>query len=1548
MSKTSSGILSIVALIFVFAFPCLGQVQTGSPPLGSFSGGPDVINLANLNVHLNIPIVNKPGRGIPFVYNLMYDSSVWSPAGGSWNPAPNFGFSVQTTTVSGGPSYSVSVTYCYSPPHHLESGTRTVFSNFTFRDPFLGAVHSFAGTVVMEDGTCGSESTSLTAVASDGSGYTININTGATCEVVARTGICVSNQSGATFGTVDGNGNYITVNGSGAFTDTLGQTALTVAGVAPNPTTFTYTSPKGTPAQFIMTYTPKTVRTNFGCSGVTEYGPITENLITSISLPDGTSYQFSYEATPGFPTDVTGRPASITLPTGGTINYTYPGGNNGIECADGSASGLSRQTPDGTWRYARSGANPAWTTTVTDPSPQANQTVLNFQGIYYYYETERQIFQGSSSSGTLLQTINTCYNGNTTNCNTTAVAQPITQKNVTVVLPGGLQTQHNYFYNAYGQMVKQDDYAYGNGVTGALQKHHTITFSSVGSKQAKQVDSVYDGQNNLVSQTTYNYDETPVQATTGTPQLSPEGAARGNVTSIKYMVKGSTTLKKSMTYYDTGNVYTSTDVNGSTKTYSYGSGSCGNSFPTSVSEPLSLSRSMTWNCNGGVQLSATDENGQISSHSYTTDPDFWRPESSTDPGLNVTQYVYSGENSVDASLTFNTSVADRLTTIDGLGRNHLSQRKQSPSSTQYDSIETDYDSLGRPSRTTLPYAAMAGTPNPSGPAVTTTYDALGRVAQVSQVTPSGTRSLAYTYSQNDVYRTLGPAPALENSKRRQYEYDSLGRLVSVCEVSTILPNTGPCGQTSPATGYLTRYTYDPLNHLTVVAQNAQVSGSTQTRSYTYDGLGRLTSETNAESSTTNYTYDSDSTCGTSNGDLVKKVDAVGNTTCYAYDALHRVISTTYSGPYASNTPSRYFVYDAATVNGAAMANAKTRMAEAYTCVSPCSTKITDLGFSYNALGQVADLYESSPHSGGYYHVTDSYYANGVVNKLSNLSGLPAITFGLDGEGRVYSASASSGQNPLVSAQYNNASLPTQLTFGSSDSDSYTFDPDTNRLSQYKFTVDGQFVVGALTWNAIGTLATLLVTDPFYSAGNQTCTYAHDDLSRVASANCGSPWSQTFTYDAFGNVSKTGTISFQPTYSYLTNQMTQIGSSTPTYDADGNVLTDITAHTYAWDANGRPWTIDGVALTYDALGRMVEQNKSGVWSEIVYSPTGSKLATMSGTTVQKAFVPLAGGSVAVYNSSGLAYYRHSDWVGSSRFASTPSRTMYFDGAYAPFGESYAQTGTTDLSFTGMNQDTVLNLLDFPAREYNPIHGRWPSPDPSGLSAVDQSDPQTFNRYGYVRNTPLSAIDPSGLFLFDCNIDDDDGAECFLGSSGGAGGQQGGGGYSGSSSNGAFTGANPSGSCIYLDAAGTGFNPAEGSTGGGVDPNSNQADCQSTGGVFAPSSNGAILGILYDNNSNQIIVYGMVMSSLGSPGDSSSVINNWGDLSATLAPQEPESSWGSFSPPITTQDCQDSAAALSAGFGLAGMYTEEVPWVGKSFNYLALGATLFGAGCGRYYF
>jgi RHS repeat-associated protein len=1140
-----------------------------------------------------------------------------------------------------------------------------------------------------------------------------------------------------------------------------------------------------------MNYTNYTVATNFGVSGISEYkSSAAVPLVTSIVLPDGSQYSFTYEPTAGSCTPysgttcVTARIASVTLPTSGKITYSYSGGNNGI-FSDGSAATLTRTTPDGTWTYARSiGSGAASTTTITAPKlpydAAANQTVISFQGIY---ETQRQVFQGSSSSGTLLRQWSTCYNGNASNCNSTAITLPITQRTVIDQYgASGLQCKHNYFYDSFGNLKEQDDYDYGPGAPGPLLKKSLVSYASLGNITAfRQTVTICNGTGSssscagpsggntgtVVAQTNYNYDEPNTLTTTsGIAQHTSVSGSRGNLTSINYPVAS---LTSHFTYYDTGSPNTSQDVNGATTTFNYSSNtaSCQMAFPTSVSEPLNMSKSLTWNCTGGIATQATDENGQTVSTSYT-DADFWRPASATDQTSATTSFTYAGQTAFESILNFNSgnSTADRLATFDSLGRPHVQQTRQSPGATTFDSVESDYDVVGRPNRTTLPYSASAGqTTSPTAPSVVTTYDALSRPLTV---TDGGGGTTTYSYSNNgvpnnDILITLGPAPINENVKKRQLEYDSLGRLTSVCEI-TGASGSGTCAQGSQQTGYWTKYTYDALGDLLTVTQNAQAAAaSQQTRSFTYDAMGRLLAEKNPETSqaAATYTYDSDSSCTpVSHGDLVKRVDPVGNTTCYQYDALHRPTSVTYSGPYASNTPNKYFVYDSATVNSIVMSNAKTRLAEAYTATSSTGTKITDVGLSYSKRGELTDVYESTPHSSGYNHTNAQFWSNGALNVLAG-PGIPTMTYAPDGEGRIKTISASSGQNPVTATTYNTASLPTAVTLGSNDSDAFQYDSNTLRQTQYKFNVGSQSVTGNLGWNANSSLGSLDITDPFSASNTQNCSFSADDLSRVATANCGAIWGQSFSYDAFGNVSKqvlsgSAGTSFQPTYATtpsITNQIATLpGNVHPTYDANGNSLND-SFRTYTWDADNHAVSVvsgsSTVSLTYDAFDRTVEQARGTSYTQVVYSPLGSKLAKMNGATLQTGYVPLTSGASAIYNSSGLAYYRHADHLGSSRFASTPAQTMYSDTAYSAFGEPYAESGTADVSFTGQDQDTTSGVYDFLYRKYDPAQSRWTSPDPAGLAAVDFTDPQSWNRYAYVLNEPVAWVDPLGLTVCDAN-------------------------------------------------------------------------------------------------------------------------------------------------------------------------------------------------------
>src|SRR5579863_6361182 len=242
----------------------IAQVATGTPTFNSFGGGPfDTVNLGNLNVYFNIPIVNKAGRGMPFIYNLAYNNSVWSPVivngTTTWTPAQAFGWTAQTAVATGYMSVSTvtSNQFHFRPyPQNSYTCSMTTDYNYVYHDPF-GVQHPFNTETMQCSGPsqCNNppNQPNATATATDGSGYQLSITRYISSLLTSTTGKQISppylSQSGA--GTLtDTNGNQISSNGSGTFTDTLGTTALTIGGGAPNPETFSYTNPQGTQSTY--------------------------------------------------------------------------------------------------------------------------------------------------------------------------------------------------------------------------------------------------------------------------------------------------------------------------------------------------------------------------------------------------------------------------------------------------------------------------------------------------------------------------------------------------------------------------------------------------------------------------------------------------------------------------------------------------------------------------------------------------------------------------------------------------------------------------------------------------------------------------------------------------------------------------------------------------------------------------------------------------------------------------------------------------------------------------------------------------------------------------------------------------------------------------------------------------------------------------------------------------------------------------------------------------------------------------------------------------
>ena len=83
-------------------------------------------------------------------------------------------------------------------------------------------------------------------------------------------------------------------------------------------------------------------------------------------------------------------------------------------------------------------------------------------------------------------------------------------------------------------------------------------------------------------------------------------------------------------------------------------------------------------------------------------------------------------------------------------------------------------------------------------------------------------------------------------------------------------------------------------------------------------------------------------------------------------------------------------------------------------------------------------------------------------------------------------------------------------------------------------------------------------------------------------------------------------------------------------------------------------------------------------------------------------------------------------------------------YLPFGEVLWEDGAspTDYTYTGQRSLSDIGLMDYNARFYDPMLGRFTSPD---SIIPDPGSVVGYNRFAYVNNNPVRYSDPSGFCI-----------------------------------------------------------------------------------------------------------------------------------------------------------------------------------------------------------
>jgi RHS repeat-associated protein len=294
-------------------------------------------------------------------------------------------------------------------------------------------------------------------------------------------------------------------------------------------------------------------------------------------------------------------------------------------------------------------------------------------------------------------------------------------------------------------------------------------------------------------------------------------------------------------------------------------------------------------------------------------------------------------------------------------------------------------------------------------------------------------------------------------------------------------------------------------------------------------------------------------------------------------------------------------------------------------------------------------------------------------------------------------------------------------------------------------------------------------------------YAYDELSRLKKADTitSSTYTEKFTYDAFGNLIE-----------HVDGSAT---TPTPVETSNSNRLQPSTAHPYTYDAAGNLTGDYNIMYSYDPFN-MLREKDSGIYfnsSEFyIYTASderiGVKYGNSDGPTVwsirdfsgnvlrqyeghdQYQFMSWLWLEDYVYRDGQLLAgervpeeggrrHFHLDHLGSPRLVTGQDTKEMSEHDFEPFGmESNPQYQETaggfdredPKKFTGHERDYAppgqppqsTAYLDYMhARYYSPGVERFLSVDPV---LGDSHRPQSWNRYVYASNNPVTFVDPNG--------------------------------------------------------------------------------------------------------------------------------------------------------------------------------------------------------------
>jgi RHS repeat-associated protein len=707
-----------------------------------------------------------------------------------------------------------------------------------------------------------------------------------------------------------------------------------------------------------------------------------------------------------------------------------------------------------------------------------------------------------------------------------------------------------------------------------------------------------------------------------------------------------------------------------------------------------------------------------------------------------------------------------------------------------------YDRLGRMASKSLAYPGENGDADPS---VTYEIDGIGRKTEEStwggahktefkefdvfgrarSIEPEGTYATKLVFRGERIKAREVKIATSEGGVQSVFStevHDHLGRLIAVCEAAAAVWN----GSAGTCTGQLARYSYDQDDRLIHVCQNVQPNGTTcgQQRSFGWDGRGFLTSETHPEIG------------AAGSGTIVYQRDARGNTTQrdIANDGGDRPLHFTYDG---AGRPIRVeeqistgkrllkeFFYARENQQGSSERRrgqlVMARRTNWVELLNPLPVEIANVPL------MVTDHYEYFGLGGRASKKTTS-----ITLPSGGQSFTTSFVYGLLGD--IASIDYPRGDWPHQLAPVRQVTFGRDLGFltevpGFAPSITYQLGGtlyEIDYANGWKWRLTPELATGwerpdtIETLNSAGQVSWTTGDYSYDGAGNISRIgdrkYVYDAFSRFFYVQrTGQPQrEQEATYDAYGNLTalkKNGNTRVLTTSAATNRLITQEAAYTSNgelayavidgldfaygYDGLGQQLFQQTTDktwVYAYDAN------DERVLTWECAGNRCGENTNferytlrGLGGEVLRVFSGASRAELAW---EEDYVYRDGQSLAWVKADPEGekkLFLHADHLGSTRQVTSTTGLQVARHDFLPFGEESTTStgGDIKLKFTGHERDQPGRPMDYMhARSASPMLGRFLRVDPSGRSARSTA-PQSWNRYIYAGNNPLSNLDPDG--------------------------------------------------------------------------------------------------------------------------------------------------------------------------------------------------------------